>query len=134
MLLRVLELLFPVRQGERRLTLLLLLHNLFAVGAFSAGRSVRDALFLAHQGRDALAWMYIASAVGVALVGLGYAPLAARVRRDRMALGSGLLFGGGFVAFWVAERQGASSAYHLLYVFVELMGALRARIGRAGHQ
>ena len=124
MLLRVLELLFPVRQGERRLTLLLLLHNLFAVGAFTAGRSVRDALFLAHADRGALAWMYIASAATVALVGLVYAPLAARVRRDRMALGSAVLFASGFAFFWLADRGGMPSAHHLLYIYVELMGAL----------
>ncbi len=115
---------FPIRQGERRLTLLLLLHNLFAVGAFTAGRSVRDAMFLAHEDRGALAWMYVASALTVALVGLVYAPLAARIRRDRMALGSALLFAGGFALFWLADRSGMRSAYHLLYVYVELMGAL----------
>jgi ATP/ADP translocase/HEAT repeat protein len=120
----VLESLFPVRQGERSLTLLLLLHNLFAVGAFVAGRSVRDALFLAHADRTELAWMYVASAAAVALAGIFYAPLSARVRRDRMAVGSALLFAAAFIAIWFAERRGASSVYYLLYVYVEWMGAL----------
>ncbi len=115
---------FPVRPGERRLTLLLLLHNLFAVGAFMTGRSVRDALFLAGADRGQLAWMYVASAATVALVGLVYGPLAGRVRRDRMATVSSALFAGGFVLAFIAERAKAPFVYQGLYIYVELMGAL----------
>jgi HEAT repeat protein len=118
------EVVLPVREGERRLTLLLLLQNLFAVGAFVAGRSVRDALFLAQVDRGKLAWMYLASAGAVALVGAGYAPLAARVRRDRMALVSALVFAAGFGILWFAERRGVPAVYQILYVYVEVMGAL----------
>lgn len=124
MLVRVLELLFPVRQGERRLTLLLLFHNLFAVGAFVAGRSVRDALFLANAERSALPWMYVASAAAVAAIGLGYAPLASRIRRDRMAFGSAIFFAVFFVVVWMAERRAFNGIYEVLYVYVEVMGAL----------
>jgi AAA family ATP:ADP antiporter len=122
--LRALEVVFPVRLGERRLTLLLVLQNLFAVGAFVAGRSVRDALFLAHAERADLAWMYVFSAGAVALVGVAYARLAARVRRDRMALLSAIVFSAGFAALWLAERRGVNAVYQLLYVYVEVMGAL----------
>ena len=44
MLARLAETFFPVRLSERRLTLVLFVHSFFAVGAFLAGRSVRDAL------------------------------------------------------------------------------------------
>ncbi|HZA49254.1 MAG TPA: Npt1/Npt2 family nucleotide transporter, partial [Myxococcaceae bacterium] len=124
MVLRALEVIFPVRQGERRLTLLLLLQNLFAVGAFVAGRSVRDALFLAHANRADLAWMYVCSAAAVALVGVAYAPMAARIRRDRMALVATIIFSAGFGVLWFAERSGVRGVYQLLYVYVEVMGAL----------
>ncbi len=124
MLLRVLQSAFPVRRGERGLTGLLLLHNLFAVGAFTAGRAVRDALFLAGADRATLPWMYVASAAAVAGVGLLYAPFAARVRRDRMAVGSAILFGGLYLVAWAAQRAEVPFVYHLLYVYVEVMGAL----------
>ena len=70
MLLRILEMLLPVRRGERQLTAALFLHSLFAVGSFLTGRSVRDALFLAHAERSALPLMYVASAVAVTAAGL----------------------------------------------------------------
>ncbi|MFZ5468426.1 MAG: Npt1/Npt2 family nucleotide transporter [Myxococcota bacterium] len=124
MFLRLVETLFPVRPGERRLTLALFLHSLFAVGAFLTGRTVRDALFLAHNDRGQLAWMYVASAVAVILVGLVYGPIAARVRRDRVALVSALLFAGLFVLVWRIESDEPAWVYPALYVYVEVMGAL----------
>lgn len=125
MLKRVLEAIFPVRQGERQLTFLLFLHNFFAVGAFVAGRSVRDALFLTHGDAANLPWMILASAVAVTIAGLLYTPIAARVRRDRMALASSLFFGGAYVAAFLIEQQSqAPWVYPALYVYVEVMGAL----------
>src|SRR6185295_1497513 len=123
-LLRLLESVFPVRAGERKLTSILFLQSLLAVGAFVAGRSVRDALFLAHGSRSQLAWMYVASAGAVTAVGLLYNPIAARVRRDLMAIGSAALFAAAFVALWLVERRGAPWVYAALYVYVEVMGAL----------
>lgn len=124
MLRRLFETAVPVRTGEGRLTLVLFLQSLFSVGAFVAGRSVRDALYLAHGDRSGLAWMYVASAVAVAVVGLLYNPIAARARRDRVALWSALLFATLFaVSFW-AERGHTPGFYGALYVYVEVMGAL----------
>jgi ATP/ADP translocase/HEAT repeat protein len=121
---RIVESVFPVRAGERRLTLALFLHSLFAVGAFLTGRTVRDALFLVNGDREQLAWMYVASAIAVTLSGLVYAPLAAKVRRDKVALGTALTFSLIFVAAWFVERAGQRWIYSALYVFVEVMGAL----------
>jgi ATP/ADP translocase/HEAT repeat protein len=123
-LLRVLEMVLPVRRGERQLTFTLFLHSLFAVGAFLTGRTVRDALFLAHSDRSQLAWMYVLSAVFVTASGLVYARLANRIRRDVMALTSALLFGGLFVLVWVLERVHFPAIYSVIYVYVEVMGAL----------
>jgi AAA family ATP:ADP antiporter len=123
-LLRIFEMLLPVRKGEGRLTFTLFLHSLFAVGAFLTGRTVRDALFLAHSDRSTLAWMYVASAIAVTLNGLLYARLASRIRRDTMALGTAGLFGAGFVAMWFLEKTHATWAYSVIYVYVEVMGAL----------
>ena len=100
--------LLPVRRGERQLTFTLFLHSLFAVGAFLTGRTVRDALFLAHSDRSQLAWMYVASAVAVTASGLLYGRLATRVRRDSMALGTAMLLAVGFVGAWGLERLHAA--------------------------
>ncbi len=121
----MLESVFPVRAGERKLAFVLFLQSLLAVGAFVAGRSVRDALFLAHGNRSQLAWMYVLSAGAVTLVGLLYNPIAARVRRDLMAIGSAALFAAAFIALWLVERRGGAPwVYAALYVYVEVMGAL----------
>src|SRR6185295_18583771 len=69
-------------------------------------------------------WMYVASAGAVTAVGLLYNPIAARVRRDLMAIGSAALFAAAFVALWLVERRGAPWVYAALYVYVEVMGAL----------
>lgn len=125
MFLRLVELLFPVRPGERRLTLILFLHSLFAVGSFMTGRSVRDALFLVHSDRALLPWMYVFSAVGVTISGLVYSRYAGKIRRDRMALLSSLTFSGLFVAAFIVERtQPPAWIYSAIYVYVEIMGAL----------
>lgn len=124
MLLRVIEMVLPVRRGERRLTFTLFAHSLFAVGAFLTGRTVRDALFLAHGDRANLAWMYVASAIAVTAAGLLYGKLATRVRRDLMALASAALFGSLFLALWLLERRQPSWVYGVIYVYVEVMGAL----------
>jgi AAA family ATP:ADP antiporter len=123
-LLRVLEMVLPVRRGERQLTFTLFFHSLFAVGAFLTGRTVRDALFLAHSDRSQLAWMYVLSAVFVTASGLLYAKLANRVRRDLMALGSALFFSIFFVVLWIAEKFQPPGIYSVIYVYVEVMGAL----------
>jgi ATP:ADP antiporter, AAA family len=124
LLLRLLETVLPVRHGERRLTLALFLHSMFAVGAFMTGRTVRDALFLAHGDKGTLAWMYVFSAVAVTVVGLIYGPIAARVRRDRVVLVCSILFAALFVVAFIVERTGQPWVYVGLYVYVEVMGAL----------
>ncbi len=124
MLARVLETVLPVRRGEGRLTLSLFLHSFFAVGAFLTGRTVRDALFLAHGDRSLLAWMYVFSAVAVTATGIAYGKLAPRIRRDVMAVGSASFFALTFALLWVLERPHAGWVYPVIYVYVEVMGAL----------
>ncbi len=124
MLARLIELLFPVRQGERRLTATLLVHGLLVIGTFVAGRTARDTLFLIHSDQDALAWMYVVSALAVSVVGLLYRPIAIRLRPDRAAIASSILFSGLFLLFWSLERQEQPWVYSALYVYVEALGAI----------
>lgn len=124
MLLRILEMVLPARKGERELTFTLFFHSLFAVGAFLTGRTVRDALFLEHGDRSQLAWMYVFSAIFVTATGLLYGRYAGRLRRDLMALGSASFFGAFFLVLWVAEKYQPPGIYNVIYVYVEVMGAL----------
>ena len=124
MLLRVVEMLLPVRRGEGRLTLALFLHSFFAVGAFLTGRTVRDTLFLQYGDKEQLAWMYVFSAIAVTAAGLIYGRLAIRVRRDRMAVGTAALFAILFAGFWFLEKSHHKGLYTALYIYVEVMGAL----------
>jgi ATP/ADP translocase/HEAT repeat protein len=121
---RLAELAFPVRRGERNLTLALFVQSFFAVGVFLTGRTVRDALYLTMADRGSLAWMYVASAAGVALAGLAYSRVASKVRRDLMAVNSAVLFAALFLAFFFLERGHQRWIYSALYVYVEIMGAL----------
>src|SRR5262245_20116519 len=79
---------------------------------------------MAHVGGSRLASMYVLSAIAVAGPGLLYTPLAARMRRDLVALWSALLFSGLFVVAWLLERRQAPRIYDAIYVYVEVMGAL----------
>ncbi|MGQ0507331.1 MAG: hypothetical protein ACT4TC_18655 [Myxococcaceae bacterium] len=54
---RFIEILFPVRPGERRLTTVLFAQSFLSVGAFLAGRTARDALFLSQKDSKSLAWI-----------------------------------------------------------------------------
>ncbi len=116
--------LLPLRRTERPLAMALLLHNLFAVGAFLTGRTVRDTLFLAHADLAALPWMYVASAVAVTMTGLWYSSVAAEFRRDRVAIGTAALFAVVFAGFQFWEHTHHPWVYPALYVVVEVMGAL----------
>jgi len=121
---RLIELLFPARQGERRLTAILFIHGLLVVGTFVAGRTVRDSLFLAHSDQEGLAWMYVLSSIAVAGVGLAYRPFAVRLRRERVAVGSSIIFAALFMVFWFLEPGHRTWVYAALYIYVEALGAI----------
>lgn len=121
---RLLETLFQIRPGEGRLTALLFLQNLCVVGAFIVGRSARDALFLARGAKDQLPAMYIASALAVALVGVAYARVADRARRDRLTAGLALAFAAALGAARLALPRAGDGIFSALYVLVEVCGAL----------
>jgi ATP/ADP translocase/HEAT repeat protein len=121
---RLLETLFQIRPGEGRLALLLFLQNLCVVGAFIVGRSVRDALFLAHASKAQLPLMYVASAIAVAFVGVLYARVADRARRDRLTAALAIGFALLFCAARLLSGRTGDWIFGALYVLVEVCGAL----------
>jgi ATP:ADP antiporter, AAA family len=121
---RILESVFQVRPKELPLMVLLLSYCTCAVGAFIVGRSLRDALFLAQLGRGQLPLMYALSAMAVTAAGLVYARVADRIRRDRMASWTAIGFAVLSLLIRIATNFSGAWIYALLYVFVEVMGAL----------
>nr|MBK7063827.1 hypothetical protein [Deltaproteobacteria bacterium] len=111
-----------LRPGQRTEAALLFAWNYCAVSAFFVGRSVRDALFLAHESSSRLPLMYVASPLAVSLVGLLYARVADRVRRDRLVRATSVALAALALGAWWA--LGERWVYYALYVGVEVMGAL----------
>jgi hypothetical protein len=111
-----------LRPGQRKEAALLFAWNYCAVAAFFVGRSVRDALFLAHESPSRLPLMYVLSPLAVSAVGLMYARVADRVRRDRLVRATSVALAALALAAWWA--LGPRWVYYALYVGVEVMGAL----------
>ena len=93
------------------------------IGAAFIARAVRDSLFLAHLSADRLPAMYIATPLVLTLVGLGYARIEGRVRRDRLVFATSI---GGAVAM-LASRLLLGTGdwiYYALYVAASVIQGL----------
>jgi len=131
----LLETTLRIRPGEARRVAFMALYAANAIGAVVVGRTVRDALFLAHHAnaKADLPKMYILNSVVVALMSWGYSRVADRFRRDRLnsaiALGWAVVLGLFFLLLRLqGSGQGAqafeAAAATWLYVLVEAMGSL----------
>src|SRR5450631_2434306 len=101
-------------------------HSFGVVGSFLVGRSARDALFLERAPARWLPWMYLLSAVAVALVGFGYGRVSESFRRDRIAAVSAFSLGAAILLLWalLALHLGGIETVLALYLVVEVSGAL----------
>jgi HEAT repeat protein/MFS family permease len=114
-----------IRPGEQRRAALMAAYAANAVGAVVVGRSVRDALFLAHNATKGLAWMYVASSAAIVLTSWVYGRYADRVQRGKLNSTSALLCALGCAACWVLLQRGVGSwIYPTLYIFVEVLGSV----------
>ncbi len=114
---------FGLRQGELPPVAVLFLWYMCVIGAAFVGRAVRDSLFLARLGADKLPYMYIASPLVTTLVGLAYARIQGKVRRDRLVIGCAA----GSGVFILAARFLLGTGdwiYHALYIFVNVMSSV----------
>jgi HEAT repeat protein len=122
---RALEAGLRIRPGEQRRAAIMAAYAASAIGAVVVGRSVRDALYLAHGTARGLSWLYIFSSVAIVAVSSGYARVADRIPRGFLNAVSAVTCAAGCAAFWALLRAGAhGSVYPALYVFVEAMGSL----------
>src|SRR3954468_11190747 len=122
---RALEAGLRIRPGEQRRVALMAAYAANAVGALVVGRSVRDALFLAHRPAKDLAGMYVWSSLVIVLVSWLYARVADRVPRGQLNAICAALCALACVAFRAVLMLGdAAWIYSALYVFVDVMGSL----------
>src|SRR5207237_2825165 len=96
-----------------------------AIGAVVVGRSVRDALYLAHGTARGLSWLYILSSAASVAGSYGFARIADRVPRGALNAVSAASCAAICAAFWGLVHTSAGGwVYPALYVFVEAMGSL----------
>ncbi|MBP5407332.1 HEAT repeat domain-containing protein [bacterium] len=110
---------------ERNRTLLLFAYNFLATSIVVLGRIARDTLFLNKYKGDRLmlSFMYICVAVLVSLATLLYTKRSSFYRMDKLitvTLSIGFIL---TLTFVVLISNEVSSAFSLLYIFMELLGA-----------
>ena len=114
-----------IRPGEERRTAIMAAYAASAIGAVVVGRSVRDALYLAHGTARGLSWLYILSSAAIVAVSYGYARVADKVPRGALNAVSAASCAAICAAFWALVHADAGGwVYPALYIFVEAMGSL----------
>ena len=122
---RALESGLRIRPGEHRRTAIMAAYAANAIGAVVVGRSIRDALYLAHRPARGLAGMYVVSSFAIVIVSWLYARVADRVPRGKLNAASALCCA--FlcaIAFLFLSGTPGTWVYPALYIFVEVMGSL----------
>ncbi|HEY1011233.1 MAG TPA: HEAT repeat domain-containing protein, partial [Herpetosiphonaceae bacterium] len=122
---RALASLFHIREGEGRLVWLCLLFS-FCIGlARTFAGAVARPLFLVVFGADGLPYLYVASAVAVALGGYLYGRLEQRAPMSRLVLATLALLAGTLALFRLGLDGGAAPWLVLtLSIWLELMWVL----------
>lgn len=115
-----------IRAGEGRQVGLMFFFLMCIVSAFIIGRTVRDTLFLHRVSIDHLPFMYMIVAVAVSVAAYAYSHIADKYRRDRLIEGFLAGFTATLTAIWLvmAFDVGGTWIYPILYVVVEILGAL----------
>jgi len=123
---RALEAGLRIRPNEQRRTALMAAYAANAIGAVVVGRSVRDALYLAHRPAKGLAGMYIFSSLAIVIVSYVYARIADRVPRGLLNFASALVCAALGALAWalLTLNDEGQWIYPALYIFVEAMGSL----------
>ncbi|HEY0253636.1 MAG TPA: Npt1/Npt2 family nucleotide transporter, partial [Kofleriaceae bacterium] len=112
-----------LKPGEPRTLALLFGWYFCVIGGTFVARAVRDSLFLAHLGAARLPAMYIATPLVVTLVGVVYARIESRWRRDSIAVATvasgAVLFGGARALLGTGDW-----IFYALYIATSVIGSL----------
>lgn len=122
----LLERTFSLRRGEARRAFAMFGYLMGVVSTFIIARNVRDTLLLSRTDLSILPFMYVAVAAAVAPSAYIYSRVANKARRDRVISASLLLFALVLATFYatLAAGLGGTAVYALLYVVVEIIGAI----------
>lgn len=101
--------LVDVREDEWRPSLLMLAYGFVAMTAFYVLKPARNAVFVDRVGADNLPYVYVATAVVVALLMVGYSRFVERVDRQRLIQGTLGVMAASLVAFWWVLRGGSTA-------------------------
>lgn len=119
-----LRVLLNLQPGEERPVLFAMVGFALLVLAFLLGRTVRDAMFLARHDVALLPWMYVGTAVTVAVVSRFYRRLSVHVNARVAGLATLIGFAVSFTLFRLVitfQHVGIQAA---LYLWVEVYGAI----------
>lgn len=111
--------------AENRTVLTLIVLSFFIGSAIALSESVADAAFLVEFGAETLPWVYIATAVAVVLIGLGFTKLQQHVPMKRLYIITLLLLAVGLIILRAGMSASASRA--ILFVaptWANLVGRL----------
>lgn len=111
-----------MRPGQRTDLAILCAWGFCTVAALFIGRTVRDTLFLAHEGPESLPVMYIVSPLAATLVGLLYGRIAEWVQRRTLVPVTALAFALALTSIRLA--MGPRAIYYVLYALMDTAGVL----------
>lgn len=122
------ERLFDVPAAEQRKALLVLAYIFCAASACVVGRTAADTLFLARIGSEQLAWMYLVSALVVAVAAMLYARLARWTSLHALIAATHLALAAASVALRWLLPDFHHNAYVIapIYLLSETQGAMAA--------
>ncbi|MDH3735222.1 MAG: HEAT repeat domain-containing protein, partial [Gemmatimonadota bacterium] len=110
-----------VRGGERVPVGLMLGYGFLALASYYIVKSVRSAVFIERVGSDMLSYVYMLTAVFVAVLMVVYSRYADRIRERALLLGTFVLLGTSLVFLWWMLRDDAGGwVAWTLYIFSKL--------------
>ncbi|MFW6192186.1 MAG: HEAT repeat domain-containing protein [Gemmatimonadota bacterium] len=97
-----------VRPDEQRPAALMLAYGFLAMAAFYVLKPVRNSVFVDRVGADNLPYVYVATALVVGTLMVGYSRYAERADRQRLLQGTFALVAASLLLFWGLLRTGSS--------------------------
>jgi AAA family ATP:ADP antiporter len=111
--------------GTTRL-LLMSLYLLLVISCYTATKAVRDSLFVIEIGPSQLPYLYIATAVTMAIISVAYPRALGRIGLYALVRLTSVIAVAGLMGFWWLVGYGGSASFYVLYVWVSIFGAITA--------
>ena len=106
--------------------LLMAAYLLLIITCYTATKAVRDSLFIVEVGPSQLPYLYVLSALGMAVISAVYPAALKRLGLVSLVRLTSLLAATNLLGFWWLVALGARAWFYVLYVWVSLFGAVAA--------